>query len=282
MPELPEVETMRRGALPVVGGMISGIHRLACRLRPIHIVPAMPTFQRRVVGTRIRRLDRLGKRLLIWLETDHAIVFEPRMTGLILLSDPPTHEHLRFRLDLEGTEVAHLWYWDRRGLGSVRLLDRRQVEQQLGPSRLGPDALGVDAGQLTERLTRRRVPVKVALLDQSALAGVGNLYASEILHVARIHPGTRCDRLTRCQWLRLADSVRGVLEEAIHYEGSTLSDGTYRTALNHPGQYQNYHRVYARAGQLCASCGQAEIQRIVQAQRATFFCPACQGGTFTD
>ncbi|MHB8970072.1 MAG: bifunctional DNA-formamidopyrimidine glycosylase/DNA-(apurinic or apyrimidinic site) lyase [Pirellulaceae bacterium] len=276
MPELPEVETMRRGVLPVVGARITGIGRPACRLHPILVSPRLSTFQRHVVGSQIQRLDRLGKRLLVWLDTDHAMVFEPRMTGLVLLSDPPSHEHLRFRVDLQGTQVAHLWYWDRRGLGSVRLLDRRQVEQQLGPARLGPDALGLDAQQLRERLAHRRVPVKVALLDQSALAGVGNLYASEILHVARIHPGTRCDRLTRGQWLRLANSMSGVLEEAIRYEGSTLADGTYRTALNHPGRYQNCHRVYDRAGNVCASCGQAEIQRIVQAQRATFFCPACQ------
>ncbi len=276
MPELPEVETMRRGALPVVGGRISGIRHLTGRLRPIQVSPGMPTFQRHVVGTHIRQLDRLGKRLLVWLDTDRAMVFEPRMTGLILLSDPPSHEHLRFRVDLQGAPVAHLWYWDRRGLGSVRLLDRRQVEQQLGPSRLGPDALGLDPQQLRERLAHRRVPVKVALLDQSAVAGVGNLYASEILHVARIHPGTRCDRFTRAQWQRLADSMRGVLEEAIRYEGSTLADGTYRTALNNPGRYQNCHRVYDRRGQICLSCGRVEIQRIVQAQRATFFCPACQ------
>ena len=102
MPELPEVETMRRGALPVVGGRITGIRRPACRLHPILVSPGMPTFQRHVVGTHIRQLDRLGKRLLVWLDTDRAMVFEPRMTGLVLLSDPPSHEHLRFRVDLQG------------------------------------------------------------------------------------------------------------------------------------------------------------------------------------
>ena len=114
-----------------------------------------------------------------------AIVFEPRMTGLVLLADPPSHEHLRLRVDLRGTKAPHLWYWDRRGLGSVRLLSRRQVDQELGPSRLGPDALGLDAAHLKAQFARRRTPIKVALLDQSALAGVGNLYASEILHVAQ-------------------------------------------------------------------------------------------------
>jgi formamidopyrimidine-DNA glycosylase len=134
----------------------------------------------------------------------------------------------------------------------------------------------MDAARLRSRLAHRRVPVKVALLDQSALAGVGNLYASEILHVAGIHPRLRCHRLSRRQWQRLADSMLAVLDEAIRYEGSTLADGTYRTVLNNPGGYQNRHRVYDRAGELCPSCGKRAIQRIVQAQRSTFFCPACQ------
>lgn len=276
MPELPEVETMRRGVLPVVGARITGICRLTGRLCPITVSPGVSVFQRRVVGTRIQAVDRLGKRLLMWLDTDQAIVFEPRMTGLILLADPPSQEHLRFRVDLQGKRIRQLWYWDRRGLGSVRLFSRRQVEQQLGPSRLGPDALEVNAEQLRARLARRRTPVKVALLDQSALAGVGNLYASEILHVACIHPQVRCDRLTRGQWQRLAGSMSAVLEEAIRYEGSTLADGTYRTVLNNPGGYQNRHRVYDRAGELCPRCGQTAIRRIVQAQRSTFFCPTCQ------
>ncbi len=276
MPELPEVETMRRGALPVVGAVVTGIARPACHLRPISISPRLSSFARRVVGTRIRQLDRRGKRLLVWLDSDCAIVFEPRMTGLVLLSDPPSLDHLRLRLDLGESAVPHLWYWDRRGLGSIRLLDRRQVEQQLGSPHLGPDALTLDVGRLRERLGARRTPLKVALLDQSALAGVGNLYASEILHVARIHPQTRCDSLTAGQWRRLATSLHDVLEEAIRYEGSTLADGTYRTVLNNPGGYQNRHRVYDRAGQPCPTCGKSAVRRIVQAQRSTFFCPLCQ------
>jgi len=126
------------------------------------------------------------------------------------------------------------------------------------------------------RLSASRRAIKVALLDQRAVAGIGNLYASEILHVAGIHPARRCDRLTRAQWQAIADATHGVLEEAIRYEGSTLGDGTYRNALNREGGYQNHHRVYARAGRQCPSCRSSEIKRIVQAQRSTFFCPQCQ------
>ena len=117
--------------------------------------------------------------------------------------------------------------------------------------------------------------VKVALLDQTVVAGIGNLYAAELLHVAGIDPRTRCDRLSRPQWGRIASAIGSVLNEAIKYEGSTLSDGTYRNALNKAGGYQNHHQVYDREGLDCPRCG-AAIQRIVQAQRSTFFCRQCQ------
>jgi len=276
VPELPEVETMRRGVSAVVGARIGSVCQVACHLCPIEISPSARSFARRVAGGRIETVARIGKRLLMWLHTDQAIVFEPRMTGLVLLADPPTQEHLRFRIDLEDSHVPHVWYWDRRGLGSVRLFHRHEVTRLLGPPRLGPDALELDATGLQARLARRRTPIKVALLDQAALAGIGNLYASEILHVAHIHPCARCDQLTGRQWQRLAVSMQAVLREAIRYEGSTLSDGTYRNVLNSPGGYQNHHRVYDRAGELCGGCRKTVVQRIVQSQRSTFFCPRCQ------
>jgi formamidopyrimidine-DNA glycosylase len=122
-----------------------------------------------------------------------------------------------------------------------------------------------------------RRAVKVALLDQRAVAGIGNLYASEILHLAGVHPAGRCDRLSRDAWRRIAEATQEVLETAIRFEGSTLGDGTYRNALNQSGGYQNHHRVYDREGKACPRCGSgSEVVRIVQAQRSTFFCGACQ------
>jgi formamidopyrimidine-DNA glycosylase len=118
--------------------------------------------------------------------------------------------------------------------------------------------------------------VKVALLDQRAVAGIGNLYASEILHLARIHPEQPCTRLTPRQWAAIENAALDVLETAIRYEGSTLSDGTYRNALNKEGGYQNEHRVYDKAGHPCSRCARVVIARIVQAQRSTFYCPRCQ------
>jgi formamidopyrimidine-DNA glycosylase len=125
-------------------------------------------------------------------------------------------------------------------------------------------------------LAGSRREIKVALLDQRALAGVGNLYASEILHLAGVHPQRQCDMLQRAQWQRIHAALVEVLELAIRYEGSTLGDGTYRNALNEAGGYQNHHRVYDRAGEPCPTCHREAIERIVQAQRSTFFCPRCQ------
>jgi formamidopyrimidine-DNA glycosylase len=276
MPELPEVETMRRGIVGVTGSRIVGVERWPCRLRPIRVRPAIPSFRRRAVGHRIVDVGRVGKRIVLKLETQDAVVFEPRMTGLVLLSDPPDTEHLRFRLTLDGQTITQLWFWDRRGLGSVQLLSPSQFARQLGDDKVGPDALSLTADALRARLGRNRRAIKVAMLDQRALAGIGNLYASEILHAARIHPATPCCQLTDDDWSRLCAAVQATLREAIRCEGSTLSDGTYRTALNDPGNYQSHHRVYDREGEPCSTCGRAMVQRIIQSQRSTFFCRRCQ------
>jgi formamidopyrimidine-DNA glycosylase len=278
MPELPEVETMRRGILSVVGAQISDVRFPRCRLKPIAICPGRRQFRQRLIGRTLAAVGRRGKRLVLHLDAGLHVVIEPRMTGLVLLADPPDATHLRVEWHLVGGPATHLWFWDRRGLGTVTLRDDRQLEQQLGPDRLGPDALEVDLETLRARLQTSRRSIKVALLDQKAIAGVGNLYASEILHAARIHPAKTCNRLTRQQWRRLQVALQTVLTEAVHYEGSTLSDGTYRNALNRQGGYQNHHRVYDRAGQTCPTCGEGAVRRAVQAQRSTFWCPVCQRG----
>jgi len=276
MPELPEVETMRRGISRIAGRRITGLHVPRSRLKPIRFEPAPAAFRRRAVGHTIEAVERLGKRVVLRLDGDLAVVFEPRMTGLVLLAEPPDTEHLRLGLRLNGCGAPWLWYWDRRGLGSVRLLSRAQLQADLGPHRLGPDALELSLPVLRARLGSSRQPIKVALLDQRRLAGIGNLYASEILHVAGIHPQRPCDRLNSRQWRAIHAALRQVLREAIRCEGSTLGDGTYRNALNRPGSYQNHHRVYQRQGQPCPRCGRGQVCRTVQAQRATFFCPRCQ------
>lgn len=276
MPELPEVETMRRGIGPIVGCRIDAVHFTRCRLKPICVSPSRSVFRRRVTGSRILRTERLGKRVIVRLSQCQSIVIEPRMTGLVLLADPPDKEHLRVGLKIDSEVAPWLWFWDRRGLGTLQLMSDDQLISRLGPDRLGPDALDVAVADLQNRMKGSRREIKVALLDQRMIAGIGNLYASEILHEAGVHPQRRCNRLTHIQWQRIHQATHDVLTEAIRYEGSTLADGTYRNALNKSGSYQNHHRVYDRQGELCSSCDVGRIQRIVQAQRSTFFCPQCQ------
>lgn len=275
MPELPEVETMRRGLLPVVGHRIEQAVRPACELKTIAFQPAFPALARQLRGQTIVHIGRLGKRVLIELESRSTLVIEPRMTGLVLLAEPPTRAHLRLSLRLSGGSCEELLFWDRRGLGTVSLLSVDQMQQSLG-NRLGTDALLITADELRQRLGRSRRPIKPALLDQQRVAGIGNLYASEILFVAGVDPRTRCDQLSRRQWSGIQQATVQVLAEAIAHEGSTLSDGTYRNALNSPGGYQNHHRVYDRAGHPCLRCRSQSVERIVQAQRSTFFCSRCQ------
>ncbi|MEW4454054.1 DNA-formamidopyrimidine glycosylase [Bremerella sp. JC817] len=276
MPELPEVETMRRGVLGLMGGRIETFEKLPCERRPIGITPAAGPLGKRIVGRTIERIDRLGKRVLLVLDDQSRLMFEPRMTGLVLISDPPTIEHLRVRLAISGTAHPELLYWDRRGLGSVRWFSEKQFEAEFHAGRLGPDALDIDPAAFQATFASTRQPVKVALLDQKKVAGIGNLYASEILHLAKVHPAQPCHQLSTQAWKRIHGCMVEVLQLAIQYEGSTLNDGTYRNALNQSGGYQNHHRVYAKEGEVCSSCGKGIIVRSVQAQRATFFCPKCQ------
>jgi formamidopyrimidine-DNA glycosylase len=276
---------MRRGLLPVVGYRIAGCSLPPCKLRPILISPKFPLLKKRLLNQKIVEIGRRGKRLLLHLSDESVVVIEPRMTGLLLLEDPPGPEHLRLCLDLEHVHLENerspsigrkLLFWDRRGLGTVRWLAKAEIDQVLGPEKLGPDALVITLAELKSRLKPSRRAIKVAMLDQKAVAGIGNLYASEILFLAGVDPRTSCDRLSGPQWQGIHGAIGEVLNEAILHEGSTLSDGTYRNALNQAGNYQNHHRVYDYAGAVCKRCHGAEIERIVQAQRCTFFCPRCQ------
>lgn len=277
MPELPEVETMRRGILGIVGSRIKDVERVTCRRRPIAVTPRIDRFRQRAVGRVVRDVGRVGKRVIVHLDSEDSIVLEPRMTGLVLVADPPSWEHLRFRCTLAGNGIGEFMYWDRRGLGSVRLVSQKEFKEAYGPDKLGPDALLATGELLKRQLGRSARAVKVGLLDQRAIAGIGNMYASEILHLAGVHPAKLCQRVTRPQWEAIAQATLDVLNAAIHYEGSTLRNGTYRNALNEYGGYQNHHRVYDRAGKPCRRCGQgSEVTRIVQAQRSTFFCAGCQ------
>ena len=269
---------MVRGIRPFVEGRrIAALRKSRCKCKDISITPPLPQLRRRIVGETVTEVRRLAKRVVLDLSTGDSLVIEPRMTGLMLLADPPDREHLRLQWEFAGTrEFNSLIFWDRRGLGTVRLFRPDEFEQYFGNGRLGPDALAISLKEWSKRFSSTRRAIKVALLDQKLTAGIGNLYASEILHAARIHPATPAGSLSAEQLRRLWRATRRILKSAIRYEGSTLGDATYRNALNRAGRYQSQHRVYNRAGKMCGVCNAAAIERIVQAQRSTFFCPCCQ------
>lgn len=278
MPELPEVETMVRSIrAQVVGREISQVLKCPSPCRPIAISPGMAAISKRVVGESVVGVRRRAKRVVLELSSGDAFVIEPRMTGLVLIADPPDRKHLRLEWKFADERAPKsLFFWDQRGLGTISLMSPAQLAERLGEARLGPDALEMSVAQWQTRFKATARPIKVALLDQKLVAGIGNLYASEILHLAKIDPRSPADQLTRRQIGRLVEAALAILEEAILYEGSTLNDGTYRNGLNQTGRYQNAHRVYDRAGETCPSCRRGQVQRIVQAQRSTFFCPRCQ------
>jgi formamidopyrimidine-DNA glycosylase len=278
MPELPEVETMRRGIAVVAGSRITDLWRPPSGLRPFKIEPPFSELREKIVGRSIAAVTRIGKRIVLELEHGNRLMIEPRMTGRVLLLNAQAtrlaDKHLRLVFELSGRADCRLLFWDSRGLGVVRLVSPDSFQREC--ARWGPDALTLSAELLQERLSGTRQAVKVALMDQKRVAGIGNLYASEILHRARLDPEARCDRLRCGDWRDLQAAVREVLEEAIRSQGSTLSDGMYRTAEDRDGGYQEHHRVYQRAGKPCLSCDRAKIVRIVQAQRSTFLCRRCQ------
>ena len=282
MPELPEVETMCRGIGGAVGRRIVAVTLPRGRVRPIATAPRPAEFVRRITGRTIAGVSRRGKRVVLELAGGDLaplwLVIEPRMTGLMLVADPPTTEHVRLELELAATRgpaADRILFWDQRGLGTIRLLDARGLERACGAAKLGPDGLVVTADELAARLGRSRRAVKVALLDQRAVAGIGNIYAAEILFRAGVDPRRACRRLRHDAWERVAACTRTVLAEAVRHEGSSIGDELYRTAAGTPGRFQKRHRVYGREGRPCHRC-RTPILRIVQAQRSTFYCPQCQ------
>lgn len=274
MPELPEVETIRRDLAPEVEGRT--IRGVRVHRADILLDEDDPSdFARRLEGRRIERLDRRAKVLVFRLEGGPVLEVQLRMTGRFALGrqppDPDELTHLAAEFDLDDGRT--LYYDDVRRLGGFRLHRAADWERRAGA--LGPEPLadGFGAAQLRQAFAGRRAPVKNLLLDQEAVAGIGNIYASESLHVAGIDPRRPGGELEAGELGRLAASLRAVLSEALAHAGTTFRD--YRTVDGRSGEFQERLRVYARDGEACLRCG-GEIRRIVQAGRSTFFCPGCQ------
>jgi formamidopyrimidine-DNA glycosylase len=275
MPELPEVETVRRMLQAAVPGRrvaraVVSRHRL--RNLSLARLPA------RLKGRTFGDVGRTGKFLLAALDGDDVLLSHLGMSGRWLFRPKGTsrdgalpHVHLR----LEFTDGSQLWFQDVRRFGMLRVVRRDALARDASLRRLGPDPLEhpPTADSLGATARGARVAVKNFLLDQSRLAGLGNIYASEVLFRSRVDPRRRAGRLTRAEWARIAAEIPAVLQAAIARMGTTFS--TYRTIWNEPGQYGEQLLVYDRAGEPCRRCG-TTVRRIVQGGRSTFYCPACQ------
>ncbi len=273
MPELPEVETIRRLLeAHVVGRRVASIATSRVRLR----APVSRVLGRRLAGHRIRAARRVGKYLLVDFDHGLTLVAHLGMTGRFLFfAAPPRkrhdHVHARFRFD----DGAQLWFQDARRFGLLAVRETARLSNTPPLGGLGPDPLAEppSAERLYLATRSSRVEAKCFLMDQRRMAGLGNIYASEVLHRAGVHPAIRACDLTPDDCTGVAREVRAVLDEAIRHCGTTFSD--FATLWGEPGSYGRYLRVYERAGEPCRRCG-AAIERIVQGQRSTFFCPSCQ------
>lgn len=282
MPELPEVETVRRGLIPAMEGR----RILAADLRRADLRFAFPPgMAERLTGARVMALRRRSKYILADLSSGETLLIHLGMSGRLLISGrmpggfhhshpaPARHDHVI--LDMEGG--ARITFNDARRFGAMDLMATAAAEDHRLLRDLGPEPLGngFDEDYLIARLKGRRMPVKAALLDQKIIAGLGNIYVSEALHRARIDPRRKAGQIAAAQVAALVPVIRAVLAEAIEAGGSSLRD--YRRTDGELGYFQHAFRVYDRAGQPCPTPDCAgSILRIVQSGRSTFFCATCQ------
>ena len=286
MPELPEVETVRRGLAPAMEGAV--IVRADIR-RPDLRWPFPPGMAERLQGARVLRLGRRSKYLLADLDTGESLIIHLGMSGRMIVSGlaavhvpgrfhhqhpaPERHDHVVLDMD----NGARITFNDARRFGAMDMvvtaaLDAHPLLAVLGPEPLGN---GFSADYLRARFAGRSAPVKAALLDQRIVAGLGNIYVCEALHRAGISPKRAAGRISPPRIERLAVAIRDTLRDAIAAGGSSLRD--YRQADGELGYFQHSFRVYGREGAACPSpdCD-GTVQRIVQSGRSSFWCPACQ------
>ena len=286
MPELPEVETVRRGLEPVLSG--ARLKRVEARRPDLRF--ALPEgFVQRLTGARIIALNRRGKYILAPLDRDETLIMHLGMTGrfqiengpdstapgnftLVAAADPK-HAHILFHTDAG----ARVTYFDARRFGFMDLCPSDALDVHPRFLGMGPEPLGeaFTAQYLAHVFKGRRQSAKTLLLDQSIVAGLGNIYVCEALHRARISPLRAAGGITRRKLGNLVAGVRCVLDEALIAGGSTLRD--FAGANGALGYFQHSFQVYGREGEACARRGcRGVVGRLVQGGRSTFFCPACQ------
>jgi formamidopyrimidine-DNA glycosylase len=289
VPELPEVETVRRGLQRlVVGRRIEGVE--VGRERTVRRTSRQSLIDG-LTGATLLEAGRRGKYLLNPLDTGDTLMIHLRMTGQLLLVEPgaarPPHTHVVLHLapadpprgEPLADTPAELLFVDARTFGEMVVFDPDNVAVELPEvAGLGLDPLVDDPSpeQLGAVLRRRSARLKPLLLDQHVIAGIGNIYADEILHAARLHPDTPASSLRRRDVVALHSAMKRILQESIRAGGSTLTDFSYVDMMGGGGSYQDAHRVYGRAGERCPTCGRGFVRSFSRAGRTTHYCPVCQ------
>ncbi|MEJ2235284.1 MAG: bifunctional DNA-formamidopyrimidine glycosylase/DNA-(apurinic or apyrimidinic site) lyase [Syntrophobacterales bacterium] len=273
MPELPEVEVIRRGLTPHLVGRT--ITRVVISNRRLRLPVPRAKLNLWIQSDRVKSVDRRAKYLLVKMNSGAMMVLHLGMTGRLAFFGNGTpraaHDHLRFKLD-SGLELR---FNDVRRFGSVQVLGPEEVEGTqifagLGPEPLGPD---LSSDYLLGQARSKVRPIKNFLMDARVVVGIGNIYANEILFAAGIKPTRGVGTLGKPAWKRVIKASRQVLEQAIACGGTTISD--YVSSSGETGYFQCELRVYGRKGERCQCC-RSLISRQVLAGRATFFCPRCQ------
>ena len=267
MPELPEVETIKNELLPwVVGQSFTQATILDAKLLPDSCVEEL---EHELTGQMIESLERRGKYLVFHLSSGKSLVMHLRMTGTLLVNPKESDAHARATFCF--SNGIRLVFSDLRRLGVIWLVE--DAEALVG--KLGPEPLSESFTPhvLAQRLSRHHIPVKAALIDQSIIAGIGNMYADEALFAARIHPLRKVDTLSAKEIQKLYRAIREVLSSAIARKGASVD--TYVRPEGQLGRAQLDFGVAHRRGQSCPVCG-APIKRILVRNRGSYFCPNCQ------
>ena len=282
MPELPEVETVRRGLAPVMEGQTIAQARVN---RPDLRWPFPPDMAGRLTGRRVTALRRRSKYILADLDSGESLLIHLGMSGRMLVSGDPLgrfvhdhpaaekHDHVVLDMD----NGARITFNDPRRFGAMDLLNTATAERHKLLAQIGPEPLGNDFNEpyLVAAFKGRNTPVKSALLDQRIVAGLGNIYVCEALFRARIAPQRKAGRIAAPRVASLVPIIRQVLSEAIEAGGSSLRD--FRQADGELGYFQHSFDAYGREGEACRAPGcSGTIARIVQSGRSSFYCPSCQ------
>ncbi|HEY0224078.1 MAG TPA: bifunctional DNA-formamidopyrimidine glycosylase/DNA-(apurinic or apyrimidinic site) lyase [Pseudolabrys sp.] len=286
MPELPEVETVRRGLAPAMEG--ARVVKIEVRHRGLRW-PIAKDFEKRIEGKTIEGLGRRAKYLLADLSSGDVLIMHLGMSGSFRVDDAKiakyhheksksaAHDHVVFHM----SNGATVTFNDPRRFGSMKLVARAKIDREPLLRSIGPEPLGneFDAAMLAQACAGKKTSLKAALLDQRVVAGLGNIYVCEALFRARLSPKRQASTIAgrdgkpNARAVALVDAIRTVLQDAIKAGGSSLRD--HRRADGSLGDFQHNFLVYDREGAPCPGC-KGKVKRIVQNGRSTFYCPTCQ------